>query len=187
MERCMLNDGQSKADAEVAKELLATGSDDCAALHASTIGKIDAARGVIAAWALLPSFLDEQRTGPKPDTSGGQQMAKRRLRDADAWAVAVVLSRAAPKALSLNKLARYIAEDREYPQRAARQSLQGRLLPAMQSYGLVHYVKNGSGFNISATQRLLVFVEDRYLPALRHDGWMHYFDLDGVGEEHEES
>jgi hypothetical protein len=186
-ERRMLNDGQSKADAEVAKEFPAR-LDGYAASDASTVKKIDAALGVIASWALLPGFLDGERTGPKPDTPGRQRAAKRKLQDANTWAIAMVLTRAAPEGLSLIRLARFIADaDDQNQQRAARQSLQRRLLPAMRDYGLVNYELNGSGYKISATARLLVFVEKHYLPALRHDGWMHYFDADGVGEEHEES
>ena len=127
-----------------------------------------------------PEESDTMR--PKPDTPGGQRAAKRKLQDADAWAIAMVLTRAAPEGLSLITDA-----DDQNQQRAARQSLQRRLLPAMRDYGLVNYELNGSGYKISATERLLVFVEQHYLPALRHDGWMHYFDADGVGEEHEKS
>jgi hypothetical protein len=183
----MIYDGQGKADAEIVEDFIATGPDDSASLDISTIGKIDAALGVIAAWALLPGFLDEQRTGPKPKTPGEERAAKRKLREVDVWAIAMVLSRVAPQALSLIKLARYIADDDENVQRAARQGLQKRLLPAMRDYGLIRYAMNGNGYKISATERLLVFVKKHYLPALRHDGWMHYFNSDGVGDEHEKS
>jgi hypothetical protein len=152
----MIYDGQGKA--EIVEDFTATGPDDSAPLDVSTIGKIDAALGVVAAWALLPGFLDEQR-GPKPKTPGEERAAKRKLREVDVWAIAMVLSRAAPQALSLIKLARYIAEDNENVQRAARQSLQKRLLPAMLDYGLIRYVVNGNGYKISATERLLVFVK----------------------------
>ena len=53
----MLNDGQSKADVQVAKEFPAQ-LDSYAGPDASTVKKIDAALGVIASWALLPVFLE---------------------------------------------------------------------------------------------------------------------------------
>jgi hypothetical protein len=191
----MIYDGQGTA--EIVEDFAATGPDDSAFLDTSTIRKIEAALGVIAAWALLPGFLDEQTIGPKPKTPGEERAAKRKLREADVWAVSMVLSRAAPEALSLIKLAKYIADDDENERRAARQSLRDRLLPAMRDYGLIRYVMNGNecttngsprvSYKISATERLLLFVKKHYLPALRHDGWMHYFSPDGVGDEHEKS
>jgi hypothetical protein len=177
----MLGHDQSKDDAEVAGGL-PIGLETGAALDAHTIQKIEAALGVFAEWAMLPSFLDKQLTEPKPDTPARQRAAKRTLRESDAWAIGLILARIAPEPLSLMGLARAIADKDENLQRAARQSLQSRILPAMRDYGLIHCVMNGSGYQIRATERLLVFVKDHYLPSLKHDGWMHYVVSDGEGE-----
>jgi hypothetical protein len=142
------------------------------------ITMVDRVIKTFAAWALLCSFLEEHPPA-KELTVGFQKKWIRVLLKSESWMIAQFLARRAwttNDPWGLCQLAKVLVGRDGDRNKAARDALRDRYLPAFEAYELVQVTRAADGrFAIAATDKLLTFLSDRYFPAAlksNDDEWL---------------
>ena len=120
-----------------------------------------------AMWALLASYLEEH-----PPTAKMNPATTRVLLKDESWMIALFLFCRSYEPVSLCRLAKVLVEDCDVDRhKTARKALRDRYLPAFKTYELaqvtVTWVNGRCRFTIVATEKLVAFFSDRYLPACK--------------------